>query len=72
MKRFSFQRNLVGRMLLQRIQRHISQSHCKYYLASGLFVAPHRDSPYWIVERTLVCMEDEFQAAKRRKLKRAA
>jgi hypothetical protein len=72
MKRFSFERNFVGRMQLQRIQRHIAQAHCKYDIATGLFVPPGPDSPYWIVERALVSMESEFDAAKRRKRRKAA
>jgi hypothetical protein len=71
MKRFSFPLNFVGRIWLQRIKRHIAQAHCKYDIATGLFIPPDPDSPFWIIERTLVFMEDEFEAAKRRKRRSA-
>jgi hypothetical protein len=64
MKSFDFDSNFQGRMLLQRVQRHISQQHVRYNLETGLFIPPPQSSPFWIAERLLVQMEREFEDAK--------
>ena len=66
-KRFNFENNFIARNLLVRIQRHISQTHCKYDVRTGLFNPPPSDSPFWIVERLLVQQEKEFDEAKARR-----
>ncbi|HKV94910.1 MAG TPA: hypothetical protein VJW20_20360 [Candidatus Angelobacter sp.] len=71
-KRFSFEKNFKGRLLLQRVERHIAQAECSYALTTGLFNPPPRDAAFWIVERLLVNMESEFDAARTRRKKRAA
>jgi hypothetical protein len=71
MKPMTFEQLFSGRMLLMRVQRHISQVEWDGRCSPSTRLNPHFKTPageeaFFIVERLLVLLEGEFDEKKKR------